>query len=866
MTTFRGAGAWGPGKGAKLTAAEIDANFYGIIQRLAALEGGTPNLNAIDNITFNGSSITILTERGETFGPWTLPLAVMRARGAWDSGVAYAVLDMVNVPGDGLYLVNVAHTSATTFDAARRIGTNDVYTQIMTPGAQGPKGDTGDTGATGATGAQGVQGIKGDTGDVGPTGSTGDTGAQGIQGIKGDPGTNFSPDAIGTFAGRSAHDSAAQWFSYLSTDGDGASITSAVIFFKNSGTSGDWSSATPFQGPKGDTGPQGAQGIKGDTGDPGPQGPAGTNGTNGSGVPAGGTTGQVLTKNSATDADVSWVNPASSGGSGHAFWRLFFTSSNSASYCSASEVEFLDNIGGSDMTTGGTPLSGPTYFGSGGTPAFDNDTGTRFAADTNGVADGTAWVGYHFTTAVEVRAFTIRSADGFSAEAPSGFKLQYSDTGADGSWVDAQTYTSSTAWGNLEQRSFVVTKYQLPIKAIKDIDLSTGASDGQALVYDAASGKFKPGTVASSGGGSGTETGEEPHRAHRGWRVFAINTIESPSYAGGGFFSIAGLKFFDRAGAQVATSGGDVHGFNMHSSYPASNAFDADTSSLASSDLALADGHRAAVGYLFSTAVDVGSVKLTAGTAYQSHMPRDFVVQYSDDLGATWETYGIFSDTATWTASEERTYTLATVGIKTIGGGSGSGDSSITKPLIGNFTLTSEGVSEGAVLETSAGGLRLRDPNSGAGNVNVLRYAYQAIPGSDWKVVAKIRRSAWIMFASWGIVMANSATGNAVLYGTKYDGLNIGRILFDAYNSYNSRFDITDDGGMPEVWLGVSYSGGTLVYSFGLAGDRLEDIASESTPWLTGIDRLGFGFNTNHSGRDWYRNNVELLSWKSVAI
>lgn len=69
------------------------------------------------------------------------------------------------------------------------------------------------------------------------------------------------------------------------------------------------------QGPTGPVGPSGAQGSIGPTGPAGPQGiqgPAGTNGTNGTngvGVPAGGATGRILRKNSATDFDTAWFNP-----------------------------------------------------------------------------------------------------------------------------------------------------------------------------------------------------------------------------------------------------------------------------------------------------------------------------------------------------------------------------------------------------------------------------------------------------------------------------------------------------------------------------------------------------------------------------
>jgi hypothetical protein len=61
--------------------------------------------------------------------------------------------------------------------------------------------------------------------------------------------------------------------------------------------------ATGAQGPQGTTGATGAQGPTGSTGATGAQGPAGQ------GVPTGGTTGQVLAKNTGTDYDTAWQTP-----------------------------------------------------------------------------------------------------------------------------------------------------------------------------------------------------------------------------------------------------------------------------------------------------------------------------------------------------------------------------------------------------------------------------------------------------------------------------------------------------------------------------------------------------------------------------
>jgi hypothetical protein len=53
-------------------------------------------------------------------------------------------------------------------------------------------------------------------------------------------------------------------------------------------------------------------------GEPGPEGPPGPAGPAGPGVAAGGTAGQVLTKDTAIDYDTSWQTPTGNGGGGAA--------------------------------------------------------------------------------------------------------------------------------------------------------------------------------------------------------------------------------------------------------------------------------------------------------------------------------------------------------------------------------------------------------------------------------------------------------------------------------------------------------------------------------------------------------------------
>lgn len=144
------------------------------------------------------------------------------------------------------------------------------------------------------TGPQGPRGEKGYTGDTGPAGKSVLSGT-----------TNPSNLADGL-------------------DGDFYINTNSLTIFgpKTSGAWGDGVSIVGEQGEKGDdgaTGPQGAQGPQGTTGatgatgatgPTGPTGATGATGAQGPGVPTGGTTGQILAKNSNTNNDTHWITPA----------------------------------------------------------------------------------------------------------------------------------------------------------------------------------------------------------------------------------------------------------------------------------------------------------------------------------------------------------------------------------------------------------------------------------------------------------------------------------------------------------------------------------------------------------------------------
>lgn len=165
-------------------------------------------------------------------------------------------------------------------------------------GVQGPEGPIGPVGPKGEQGVQGEkgdigqQGPKGDKGDAGPQGPQGEPGPQGPVGPAGTPGKDGTNGADGITP--SIGDNG-NW--YLGTTDTGK---------PSRGEKGD----TGAQGPKGDTGAAGPQGPKGDTGAQGPKGDTGETGPAGSGVPDGGTAGQLLSR---TESGTEWIDPPQSG-------------------------------------------------------------------------------------------------------------------------------------------------------------------------------------------------------------------------------------------------------------------------------------------------------------------------------------------------------------------------------------------------------------------------------------------------------------------------------------------------------------------------------------------------------------------------
>ena len=164
------------------------------------------------------------------------------------------------------------------------------------------QGDRGPTGASGAAGPPGPQGTAGEAGAAGPTGASGAAGPRGLSGPAGEQGVDGIDGADGREVELRVSKTHIQW-RYV-----GESLWKDLI------------ALSELKGPKGNDGQpgeQGEKGVRGPTGypgSPGPRGPQGYPGAAGVGVPSGGTTGQVLAKDSDSDYDTGWVDQTGGGG------------------------------------------------------------------------------------------------------------------------------------------------------------------------------------------------------------------------------------------------------------------------------------------------------------------------------------------------------------------------------------------------------------------------------------------------------------------------------------------------------------------------------------------------------------------------
>jgi len=132
---------WGSGQGFNLTAAQVDINFWDLVQRMIAQEARPDPSAGIDYFEIVGINMYVHMTDATVLGPYELPVATFQDRGEWQPETIYSKMDTFSVNG-GLYVVIFDHTSELTFDPGANDGAGHDYYQLMiqTPGSALPSG------------------------------------------------------------------------------------------------------------------------------------------------------------------------------------------------------------------------------------------------------------------------------------------------------------------------------------------------------------------------------------------------------------------------------------------------------------------------------------------------------------------------------------------------------------------------------------------------------------------------------------------------------------------------------------------------------------------------------------------------------
>lgn len=190
--------------------------------------------------------------------------------------------------------------------------------------------------------------------------------------------------------------------------------------------------------------------------------------------PTGGSTGDVLTKNSGADYDFSWAAPTGGGGggtsgtgaitdphAGHTAWRVLFLDTqefptlDGGGYATVSYITFKDRSGSAISTSGAILLD---YGSHGSYPIanlFDGSTSNIWSSQNTVKASAPAGGGVIFSSAKDVGSIDIRAADSYLTHSPRDFVIQYSDDNGQ-TWTNFKTVQDTSSWSSGQTRNYTL--------------------------------------------------------------------------------------------------------------------------------------------------------------------------------------------------------------------------------------------------------------------------------------------------------------------------------------------------------------------------------------------------------------------------
>ena len=309
----------------------------------------------------------------------------------------------------------------------------------------------------------------------------------------------------------------------------------------------------------------------------------------------------------------SFLNNGVGAGSGtaHRYWRVrWVLAQDAGSTASIALVEMYTGVfGGQNVCTGGIPIFSGQDSGAAAN-AFDADLDNIWADTVTGVPG--AYIGYDFGVGNEQDVKSVlmqaRSNNSFVGQSPASFAVEWSDDNV--SWTPAFSTTGQT-WTTIEAKL-----YRLSAPAW-------------------------------------TSFGSRRH-----WRGFFHKMVGATSVAAS-IFGIAEMELrtsvggADQTGSGTASSSGD-----LSATFDAAKAFDNNSSTFWTRGGGVNTGQWLAYDMGAGNDIDVLEIALRVRPDAFREDPASFRLQASSD-GVNWETVYVIPLQSTWTAGEQRVFTLA---------------------------------------------------------------------------------------------------------------------------------------------------------------------------------------------------------------
>lgn len=294
--------------------------------------------------------------------------------------------------------------------------------------------------------------------------------------------------------------------------------------------------------------------------------------------------------------------------SAHRYWRIYITKTCSpvSGYCTLMELQLRTTIGGSSVApgSGGTATSSGDEFGWVPANAFDGSISGNGWHSPGG--SGPWWLQYDFGAGNEkdIVEIALTGQAGNTNRTPSSFLFQYSDDGGpSGTWTTLFTIVDEDIYGGSEVRVF-------------------NASD------------------------SPTKNGNKTF-----WRINA-----TANAAGTTPLAVAEIEMATSPGGLDQCSGGKAYRYPSGDvTLEVTKAFD-DNAGTSTSSSAGGEAWPKYIGYRWSSAKNIGQVKITArNDGHHALSPAAFTIEYWD--GSAYQVVSTQSG-LTWSSGETKTFTF----------------------------------------------------------------------------------------------------------------------------------------------------------------------------------------------------------------